>query len=86
MSILLLAAAAVAQPPDAVPDTPPRRCSAPSRSIGQTAYRPYGGPLFGADGLVCATVRPDAGARVAARPGGAGDRSTAVLRGLAGRP
>lgn len=86
MSILLFLAAATAPAVEAGQSLQPRQCSPGARSSSQIAYKPYGGPVFGADGLTCSSAKAAAETRLSRKIPERAQRSAAVLRGLAHKP
>jgi hypothetical protein len=61
MSILLFFAIAATPPIAAEQPHQPRPCSAGVRGSSQIAYKAYGSAVFGSDGIMCASVKPDRG-------------------------
>lgn len=59
MTILLFLAIAAAPPVAASQSHQARPCSISLRGYSQVAYKPYGSALFGSDGVICATVKPN---------------------------
>jgi hypothetical protein len=68
MSILLFVAIAAAPPVAADQPRQPRPCSTGLRGGGQVAYKAYGSAVFGSDGIMCATVKPDLHELTAPKP------------------
>lgn len=68
----LLVALSIAAPPSlpATEADQQRLCSLGPRGSVQLAYRPNGNPVFGSDGLTCATVKPDTDAAPPVAPRG----------------
>ena len=67
----LLVAVSIAAPgPPAMDAGQQRLCSVGPRGSIQLAYKSYGNPVFGSDGLTCAAAKPESDAGPPAAPRG----------------
>jgi hypothetical protein len=58
----------IAGPVPAADADQPRMCKVAPQSSIQLAYKPYGSPVFGSDGLTCVSVEPTAQAQGPSAP------------------